>query len=431
MLVVITIIGILATLLLPGISSALEATRRLSCANNMRQVGMALLMFASENDGKMPNGDPNGFWGDPTDDLNRQTNWDRVRLRLTQDPTTWTGDASTYPQNLVRNNFIFDISQLYPEYLRELETLICPSAISLRDVDRNLYFKDVTFSEKFVDPKLYTDRRNEVALTRLQGLRPDPACMTNEFYTYLPYALHTEENALFLWDILDYYMFVGETDIMRQSLTLARRNPESNESRRALIGESPQDRFRDTSDQRTVDVPGDTFGDQRGFEWESRYGHAPGGGDTWFRTAQNIGKVFIRNINAAGDNYVDDGHIPVLFETPSMGGLVRFPHLPVGGNVLYLDGHVEFQKYRETTSPRLGQFATWSFFSFSNLPYTSDFVDFLRASVYDNTTRMNTPPWCGNRDPDLPYRPRYWYYPRDQMYNELVWDKPTDPYANF
>ena len=47
--------------------------------------------------------------------------------------------------------------------------------------------------------------------------------MTNEFYTYLPYALHTEENALFLWDILDYYMFIGDTDFMRQNLAVARR----------------------------------------------------------------------------------------------------------------------------------------------------------------------------------------------------------------
>jgi len=431
MLVVITIIGILAALLLPGISAAMENTRRLSCANNMRQVGMAFMMFADENDGKLPNGSPNDFWGDPTDDLNRELRWDEIRRRKTQEPDQWAGDASAYPQNLVRNNFTFDATQMFPDYLAEMQTLVCPSAISLRDVDRDVYFQDVTFSESFVDKDLYTDRKNEVPLASLQGLRPDTACLTNDFYTYLPYALETEENALFLWDILDYYMFVGETDFMKQSLSLNPDSPDSSVSRRTQTGETPQDQFNDTSSERTVDIPGTTFGDRRGFEWESRYGHAPGGGDTWFRMAHNIGKVFIRDINRAGDNYVTDSRIPVFFETPALNGMVRFPHLPVGGNVLYLDGHVEFQKYRETKSPRIGQFATWSFFSFSDLPYTTDFVDFLRANIYDNTKQMNTPPWCGNRDPDLPYAPRYWYYPRDKMYEELVWDQPANPYENF
>ena len=113
MLVVITIIGILAALLLPGISSALETTRRLSCANNMRQVGMAFTMFADENDGKLPNGNPNDFWGDPADDLNRDARWDEVRRRRTQEPDQWTGDASIYPQNLVRNNFTFEIGRAH------------------------------------------------------------------------------------------------------------------------------------------------------------------------------------------------------------------------------------------------------------------------------------------------------------------------------
>jgi len=430
LLVVITIIGILAALLLPGVTSALEATRRMSCANNMRQLGMALMMFADENDGKLPNGNPNDFWGDPTDDVNRDARLNRVQTRSTQNPTEWRGGEEEYPQNLVRNNFTFDATQVFPDYMTELDVLICPSAISLRDTQRDLYFQDVTFSEQNIDPKLYSDRSNEVALARLQGLRPDPACITSDFYTYLPYALETEENALFLWDILNYYMFIGETNFMNQNLVLREDSVETNESRQEQVGEDPDDRFLDTSNERPVDVPGDTFGDRRGFEWESRYGHAPGGGDTWFRTSQNVGKIFVRDINDAGSDYVNDGRIPVLFETPGMGGFVRFPHLPIGGNVLYLDGHVEFQKYRETTTPRAGQFATWSFFSFSDLPYTTDFVDFLNANVYDNTTLMNTPPWCGNRDPDLPFRPRYWYYPRDVMYEELTWDEPSDPYAD-
>lgn len=53
LLVVIAILGVLAALLLPAVNLAREAGRRTQCANNLRQVALAIIQFEASN-GRFP-----------------------------------------------------------------------------------------------------------------------------------------------------------------------------------------------------------------------------------------------------------------------------------------------------------------------------------------------------------------------------------------
>lgn len=87
-----------------------------------------------------------------------------------------------------------------------------------------------------------------------------------------------------------------------------------------------------------------------------------GGGSTLYRTREGIERFFIADINNPAGSATGQSSIPVYMDTiagsvnidqEGQPGAIasRFNHVPGGGNVLYMDGHVEFLNYRANRYP--------------------------------------------------------------------------------
>ena len=91
----------------------------------------------------------------------------------------------------------------------------------------------------------------------------------------------------------------------------------------------------------------DTIGDasDEDFTVSSTYaGTQAGGGDTIKRLRQGIERFLITDINNPAGSALSTSEIPILWDHISTNAK-DFAHVPGGGNVLYLDGHVTFIKY--------------------------------------------------------------------------------------
>jgi prepilin-type processing-associated H-X9-DG protein len=72
--------------------------------------------------------------------------------------------------------------------------------------------------------------------------------------------------------------------------------------------------------------------------------HGNGGGTTVYRLKEGVERFMITDINNPAASAMAQSNVPIMWDRLSTVPS-HYNHIPGGANVLYMDGHVSFNRY--------------------------------------------------------------------------------------